>query len=45
MFTVIDQNPAIIDGTLRENIDPTLLEPEENIYALLNQCHLSKFTQ
>ncbi|XP_042143005.1 ATP-binding cassette sub-family C member 2 [Ixodes scapularis] len=38
--TVIPQDPSLVRGTLRENLDPTNSHTDEEIWAALEQSHL-----
>ncbi|CAN8001473.1 unnamed protein product, partial [Ixodes hexagonus] len=40
--TVILQDPTLVRGTLRENLDPTNSHTDEQIWAALKQAHLSE---
>ncbi|KAM7300501.1 ATP-binding cassette sub-family C member 2 [Ixodes scapularis] len=39
--TVIPQDPSLVRGTLRENLDPTNSHTDKEIWAALEQAHLS----
>ncbi|CAN7974906.1 unnamed protein product, partial [Ixodes persulcatus] len=39
-ITIIPQDPQLVRGTLRENLDPTRSHTDEEIWAALEQAHL-----
>ncbi|XP_077545387.1 ATP-binding cassette sub-family C member 2-like isoform X2 [Haemaphysalis longicornis] len=42
-ITVIPQDPSLVRGTLRANLDPTNVHTEEELWKVLDQTHLSEF--
>lgn len=41
--TVIPQDPTLVRGTLRTNLDPTHKHSDEELWQVLRQTHLSEF--
>ncbi|KAH9364486.1 hypothetical protein HPB48_018058 [Haemaphysalis longicornis] len=42
-ITVIPQDPSLVRGTLRANLDPTNVHTDEELWKVLDQTHLSEF--
>ncbi|OQR74446.1 multidrug resistance-associated protein 1-like [Tropilaelaps mercedesae] len=42
-LTIIPQDPVLFSGTLRENLDPLGEQPDEALWAALEQAHLKSF--
>ena len=40
MLAIIPQDPFLFSGTIRENLDPYKQYPEEDIYQILEKCHI-----
>lgn len=39
-MTMIEQQPTLMNGTFRDNLDPTNIYSDEEIYGVLDQCNL-----
>jgi ABC-type multidrug transport system fused ATPase/permease subunit len=44
-ISIIPQESQMFEGTMRENIDPTGLHEDANIWTALEQAHLKDFVQ
>ncbi|KAM3623239.1 uncharacterized protein V6R79_008886 [Siganus canaliculatus] len=40
-LAIIPQDPFLFSGTIRENLDPCGRHPDQQLVAVLDQCHLS----
>lgn len=39
-MTMIEQQPTLMNGTFRDNLDPTNIYSDDEIYGVLDQCNL-----
>ncbi|XP_075526535.1 ATP-binding cassette sub-family C member 3-like [Dermacentor variabilis] len=44
-ITVIPQDPCLVDGTLRANLDPREFHSDEELHRVLRQTHLASYVQ
>lgn len=39
-MTMIEQQPTLMNGTFRDNLDPTNIYSDDEIYGVLDECNL-----
>ena len=44
-FAVIPQDPFLFSGSVRQNLDPTGLYTDSELWAVLDKCHLREPVQ